>query len=74
MLIQRLFQTVLISGVVALVVPAAAAELPLCGEAKDHADKAENKKNDKKGNETAEDEKKKDDKKKEAKDDSDAPA
>lgn len=79
MLIQRLFQTVLISGVVALVVPAAAAptassELPLCGESKadGHAGKGESKKGDKK-NETAEEEKK-DDKKKEAKDEGDAPA
>jgi hypothetical protein len=77
MLIQRLFQTVLISGVMTLVVPAVAATdsaLPLCGESKDHADKGETKKNDKKqGTETAE-ENEKDDKKKETKDEGDAPA
>jgi ribosomal protein L12E/L44/L45/RPP1/RPP2 len=74
MLIQRLFQTVLISGVMTLVVPAVASTtsaLPLCGESKSEADKGD-KKSDKKG-ETAEEEKK-DDKKKEAKDEGDAPA
>ena len=75
MLIQRLFQTVVISTLVGFAVPAVASSaLPLCGEEKDQkAEKDQSKKGDKK-DQTAEEEEKKDDKKNAKKDDSDAPA
>jgi hypothetical protein len=74
MLIQRLFQTVVISTLVGFAVPAlASSALPLCGEEKDQkAEKDQSKKSDDK-DQTAEEEKK-DDKKRAKKDDSDAPA
>lgn len=72
MLIQRVFQTVLISSLVAFAVPAVASPaLPLCGDEK--AEKDESKKGDAK-DQTAEEKKKDDNKKNAKKGDSDAPA